>query len=432
MKHPGAPPEQVPAQPFAPFFSFAAIDAMIGAGAWLLALQPGGASWPLPDDLAVWHAREMLLGYLGAALAGFFLTALPRWTRKAAPAWAPGCVLATWLVARFAPLAPHPFAFLAALPCVVLAVAAGFQVAAARDARNVKTVVLLALYAAAGMGFAASTDSAAQDAALRLAVAALIGLVMLIGGRVLPELTSRFDALCGEAPSPVRDEAVEFFTALSAGLALICWLGQMSGQAAAFAFVCAAAAQVWRMAVWLGRRTASSAPLRALYGAYASLPAGFALLGGHALAPETIPESAGLHLWMAGAFGGMTLAIMSSMIRRRNGLAFVASRAGNATALFWLVAVLCRTIATFVPARGYWLTAAACAWSAAFATFLFDFRAPLLRGLFRRQQAALRQSRRTGSHRKTQLPAPPAAPVKAPPEARRPPTPHRRTRGTPQ
>lgn len=384
MKHPGAPPKQVPAQPFAPFFLLAAIDAMIGAGAWLLALQPGGASWPLPDDLAIWHAREMLLGYLGAALAGFFLTALPRWTRKATPVWAARGVLATWLVARFAPLAPHPLAFLSALPCVVLAAAAGFQVAAARDARNVKTVVLLALYAAAGMGFATSADGAAQDAALRLTVAALIGLVLLIGGRVLPELTSRFDALCGEAPSPVRDKAVEIFTALSAGLALICWLGKMSGRAAAFAFVCAGAAQVWRMVVWLGRRTASSAPLRALYGAYASLPAGFALLGGHALAPEAIPENAGLHLWMAGAFGGMTLAIMSSMIRRRNGLAFITSRAGDATALFWFVAILCRTIATFVPARGYLLTAAACAWSAAFATFFFDFRSPLLRGIFRR------------------------------------------------
>jgi uncharacterized protein involved in response to NO len=384
MNHPATQRKHALAQPFAIFFTLAAIDAMIAAGAWLLTLAPTGASSPSPGDVAVWHAREMLFGYLSAALSGFFLTALPRWTRRPVPVWAVRCVLATWLVARFAPLPPHPVAFLAALPCVVLAFTAGLQIAAASDGRNIKTVLLLALYAGAVMKFTTSAGGAAQDAALRLAVAALIGLVMLIGGRVLPELTFHFDARCGEAPPPNRNKAVEIFAALSAGLALVFWLAQTGGRPVALVFLCAAAAQLWRMAVWLGRRTASSPALCALYAAYGSLPAGFALLGAHALAPGTFPESAVLHLWMAGGFGGMTLAIMSSMIRRRNGLAFAVSGAGDATALFWLVAVLCRTVAAFAPGHDNWLVAAACAWLAAFATFLFDFRAPLLRGMFRR------------------------------------------------
>jgi uncharacterized protein involved in response to NO len=87
---------------------------------------------------------------------------------------------------------------------------------------------------------------------------------------------------------------------------------------------------------------------------------------------------------MVGSFSGMTLAIMSSMIRKRNNLAFTTSRAGAATALFWLVATLCRIAAAFVPSPAGWLIAAALAWAAAFGLFLFDFRAALLRGLFTR------------------------------------------------
>ena len=385
MTHFGGQQKPVPAQPFVPFFTLAAIDAILAAGSWPLALIGTGASrWPQLRDIAVWHPREIMFGYLGAVLSGFFLTALPRWTRRPIPAWAVRGILATWLVARFAPLPPSPFAILAALPCAALATAAAVRVAVARDARNVKTVALLALYAGAGIGFATAAGDDARELALRLAIAAMIGLVMLIGGRVLPELTYRFDAVCGEAPVAQRKDAIEVFAALSAGVALIMWLASPGGAALAMSLGCAALAQAWRMAGWLGRRTASSPPLRALYGAYASLPAGFALLGAHALLPARIPESAGLHVWMVGGFGGMTLAIMSSMIRRRNGLAFIASRAGNATALFWLAAVICRMIAAFVPAPDNWLIVAACAWCAAFAIFLFDFRAPLLGGIFRR------------------------------------------------
>jgi uncharacterized protein involved in response to NO len=370
--------------PFVPFFALAALDAMFGGGAWFLALTGAGAPQLPFAAFANWHSREMLFGYLAAALSGFFLTALPRWTGRPVPLWNIRAILATWLAARFAPLSPNPFAVFAAAPGIALAVTAAFQIGAARDARNAKTVALLGLYAGAGACCAGAAAGPAQDLSMRLAIAAMIGLVMIVGGRVLPALTIRYDALCGEAPLPHVARTIERLSAAWAAAALVSWLVIPDGGALAIVLGCAAIGQILRMAGWRERRTASSPPLRVLYVAYASVPAGFALLAAHALAPERIPESAGFHMWMVGSFGGMTLAIMSSMIRKRNNLAFTTSRAGAATALFWLVATLCRIAAAFSPEPAGCLVAAALAWAAAFGLFLFDFRAVLLRALFTR------------------------------------------------
>lgn len=371
--------------PFVPFFTLAALDAMFGGGAWLLALTGAGVRQFPFTDFVSWHSREMLFGYLAATLSGFFLTALPRWTGRLVQPWNVRAILIIWLAARFAPLPPNPFAILAAAPAIALAVTAVFNIGAAKDARNAKTAILLGLYAGAGACCAGTAAGPARDLAMRLAIAATIGLVMIIGGRVLPALTIRYDALCGEAPLPQVTRAIErFSTVWAAAAALVGWLVIPDGGALAILLGCAAIEQILRMAGWLGRRTASSPPIRILYIAYASVPSGFALLAAHALAPELIPESAGFHMWMVGSLGGMTLAIMSSMIRKRNNLAFTTSRAGAATALFWLLATLCRIAAAFVPSPSGLLIAAALAWAAAFALFLFDFRAALLRGRFSR------------------------------------------------
>ncbi len=381
MIPPGAKPHSLPMPPFAPFFALAAIDALFGVGAWALRLASPDAIRPTAPDLVFWHAREMLYGYLCAVLAGFLLTALPRWTRRNIPAWNSRLILVLWLVGRFAPPPPSPFAFAAALPAIALAAVAAFHIVAARDWRNAKTVALLGVYSGAKVFLVVAADEPTRESATRLAIAAMMGLVMIIGGRVLPALTSRYDALCGEAPSPPRGQGIERFASLSATAGLIGWLTLRGGDALAGMLFASAIGQILRMAFWLGHRTAASPPLRAFYLAYATIPAGFALMAAHALAPGLVPESAALHLWMAGGFGGMTLAIMSSMIRKRSDLAFVTSRAGAATALSWFAAALLRAAAAIAPLPAPWLIAAAAAWVLAFALFLYDFRRPLLRRL---------------------------------------------------
>ena len=64
---------------FRPFFLLAGIWAPIGVVVWVLAL----AGAPIPDGplpMMRWHAHELLAGFVGAAMVGFLLTAIPNWT----------------------------------------------------------------------------------------------------------------------------------------------------------------------------------------------------------------------------------------------------------------------------------------------------------------------------------------------------------------
>src|SRR6476620_1052681 len=64
---------------FRPFFLLAGIAAGLLVPAWVLNFAFGvslGASWPP----TLWHAHEMLFGFVASAVAGFLLTAVPSWT----------------------------------------------------------------------------------------------------------------------------------------------------------------------------------------------------------------------------------------------------------------------------------------------------------------------------------------------------------------
>lgn len=73
---------------FRPFFLAAACSLITLIPLWLIFLsQPHGWSLPLPEvpgGLTVWHAHELLFGFVLAALSGFVLTAVPEFTATAA------------------------------------------------------------------------------------------------------------------------------------------------------------------------------------------------------------------------------------------------------------------------------------------------------------------------------------------------------------
>ena len=87
---------------FRPFFWAAGAFALLGLVAWLWVYATG--AFPLrgqPPQL--WHGHEMLYGFVGAAIAGFLLTAVPSWTGGRGVAGAPLILLAVlWLAGRLA------------------------------------------------------------------------------------------------------------------------------------------------------------------------------------------------------------------------------------------------------------------------------------------------------------------------------------------
>jgi uncharacterized protein involved in response to NO len=366
--------------PYRPFFLLAALDAILGAIVWLPWVTAPGEFAPNGLQPGEWHRDVLLFGTVPALLAGFLLTALPRWTGGPGPSvaslWG---LVGLWLSARAA--------FLILPPTLSLALFAGFilillvivtaRVLEASDRRNRKIAVLL-------LGFLAAVVLAAwqpgNPLADRLALASLVGLLIVIGGRVTPALTIAHLRGLGRAVALSRSTAIEVAAAGAAACALTAWI--LMPQAWLTAALCglAAVAQGRRLVQWKGWRCVTLPSLLALHLGYGWITAGFALLAAHAAMPNGVTRAAAVHAWTIGGIGTMALAIMASMIRRHGGRAFRGSRAATAAFASITLCALARLAAEFLPGQRSVLVAAAGAlWIGAFGLFLAAFSRLLLR-----------------------------------------------------
>ena len=133
-----------------------------------------------------------------------------------------------------------------------------------------------------------------------------------------------------------------------------------------------------RLARWAGDRTFRERLLLVLHVGYAFLPLGFLLNACSAFG--LVPAGAGIHAWMAGAAGTMTLAVMSRATLGHTGQPLTASSATQAIYAAVLVAALARICAVLEPGHSEpLLHVAAFAWAAAFFGFAIWF-GPLLLG----------------------------------------------------
>jgi uncharacterized protein involved in response to NO len=118
----------------------------------------------------------------------------------------------------------------------------------------------------------------------------------------------------------------------------------------------------------------------ALHFGYGWVVVGFILLGLYVFNPGRFSQAAAVHAWTIGAIGTMSIAIMSSMIRKQSRRPF--SRNGAAAAAFVSITVsaVARVLAEAFPAWASVETElSATFWIAAFVLFLWAFRDVLLR-----------------------------------------------------
>ncbi len=352
--------------PFRSFFLFAALDAMLGGMVWT---PPGQALAGLAEIVpGEWHRNILLFGTMPAILAGFLLTALPRWTKQRAVSPTVIRSLAgIWLLGRAVFLTVGQAAGLALFGGFVLflIVVLGKAVVAGRDLRNLKILLLLGAYCAAIV--LTALDWQAQMA-LRLALAAVLGLVMVIGGRVVPALTEAYMQKTGGLVPGAPSVMVERLAAIFACSALAAWVAAAQAQITGVACALAAISQAVRLAQWRGWRTRASAAVLALHIGYGWIVTGFALLAMHAIAPTVIGRAGAIHAWTVGAVGTMALGIMASMARKHAGRAFASSWQATAAFLAVSASALARLLAEAGPGPA-WLPLSGSLWIAAFALF---------------------------------------------------------------
>lgn len=374
---------------FRPFFFGASVWAALAMALWA-AMLSGGAAPPTAFDPAGWHAHAFLFGYLGAVMAGFLLTAVPNWTgRLPIVGWRLAGLAGLWLAGRVAVTvsagvpAPLVAAVDLAFP-VALWLAIGREIVAAGNWRNLIVLGMLTAFIVGDALFhwqAAHGGAPAQGAGLRVGLGAAIMMIAVIGGRITPSFTRNWLARrpAGRLPAPPM-QTFDKAALLALLAAVLLWVALPRHAATGGALVLAGALHLARLARWAGHRTLAEPLVTVLHAGYAFLPLGALALGAAILAPGAALAAAAQHLWMAGAIGMMTLAVMTRATLGHSGAALTAGpgTVGLYGALF--VSVLARG------AAGVWTDlaatlhmVAAVGWIGAFGGFAILYGPRLLR-----------------------------------------------------
>ena len=381
------------ANSFRPFFLLAAIQAGLSILAWLPMfygeLSVGSAF--APRD---WHVHEMLYGFLPAVITGFLFTAIPNWTgRLPIQGTSLGALLTVWLAGRFAVTlsADIGWAFALVVDAAFLALvvaAATREIIAGGNWRNLPVVVLVLVLLAGNVAFHLEAHfEGAADVSIRVGIGVVVLLISLIGGRIIPSFTRNWLVKFNPGRLPVPFGRFDGAVIGLSALALIAWIVAPLNTVTGAVMALVGGLHLVRLARWAGDRTTRERLLLILHVGYVFVPLGFLL---HALAVfGALPPSAGIHAWMAGAAGTMTLAVMTRASLGHTGQALTASPATQGIYVAIIVAALARVAAVVLP--GYsdaLLHIAACGWVIAFLGFAIAF-GPLLAGSRRRALAII-------------------------------------------
>ncbi len=360
---------------YRPFFLLAAIWAALTMALWVPMM---GGAMPAPGVFGPvdWHAHALLFGYSGAVIAGFLMTAVPNWTgRFPIVGWPLAALVALWLAGRVAvtvPLGLSPLAVAMvdlAFP-VALALAIGRELVAGRNWRNLKVLLLFGLLIVANARFhwAAVGGYASGDWGARLGLAVVLMMIAVIGGRIVPSFTRNWLARQEPGPLPAPADRYDNIALMLTVMALLFWVLQPFEPVTGILCLIAGAANLARMARWQGHRTGGEPLVWVLHVGFAFVGLGFLAVGADALG--SLPGGTGsLHVWMAGAIGVMTLAVMSRASLGHAGLPLSAGRGVMALYLALIGAVAVRFGAGFVPGAAGMLHLAATLWIASFAGF---------------------------------------------------------------
>ena len=369
---------------FRPFFFGGAVWAALGILLWLPQYF-GELSLPTMLSPLDWHIHEMIYGYVAAIVTGFLLTAIPNWTGRLPVNGYPLAGLAAlWLAGRVAIAGSAiwgaviagaiDIAFLATLAAVVLR-----ELVAGKNWRNLRVLIVLGVLIGGNVVFHFEAIwRGTADYGIRIAIAAVIGLIMLIGGRIVPSFTHNWLVRNNPGRLPRPFARFDAFALGAGAVALAMWIALPQLAVSGAVLTIAGVLQAARLARWAGDRTFADRLVLVLHVGYAFVPIGFVLVGAAIVWPAEWPASAGLHAWVVGAIGLMTLAVMTRASLGHTAHQLAASVRTQIIYLFALIAALARICAAFEPSSAL-LYAAGLAWVLAFGGFAAFF-GPLLLG----------------------------------------------------
>ena len=221
-----------------------------------------GAVLPSRFDPLAWHIHEMLFGFAMAAIAGFLLTAIPNWTGRP-PVAGTGLALlgGLWVLGRvaclFSALLPAWCAIVVDLAFpVVLAGVVAREIVAGRNWRNLPMIAPLIVLGAASllMHLEAAGLSVPAGLGWRLGLAAVLVLISVVAGRIVPSFTRNWLAKRGATALPAAAGGIDraALGVLHAGL--FAWVALPDAAPVGFLLLAGAVFNLWRLLRWRGER----------------------------------------------------------------------------------------------------------------------------------------------------------------------------------
>ncbi len=358
---------------FRPFYLLASLFAAVSILLWIAEYAgylPGGY---LRDP--VWHAHEMLFGYTIAVVTGFLFTAVRNWTGQPTPT---GALLAgyalLWILGRITVLMPYPIIAAMVNAAFPIAVAIGLAVplARSRNRRNYFFVALLLLLGLvtlavhlARLGFIGWPPRAT----LQVGLDAVLFIIAVIAGRVVPMFTNNAIAGAHAARKPLVEQA-----SLGGLLVLIAADGLLPDSSAlAVIAIVVAVAHAVRLWLWRPWRTASTPLVWILHAAYGWIVVYLVMRAlaawGYVAAPLAV------HALTIGTIGGMTIGMMTRTARGHSGRPLVADRYDVTCYALVQLAALVRVFGGLALPEFYRATVvlSGLCWSSAFALYAIRY-----------------------------------------------------------
>lgn len=364
---------------FRPFYLLASTFASLSVPLW--ALQFSGLVGVPYLAGPVWHAHEMLFGFVLAVVVGFLFTAGRNWTGQPTPTGGTLAALAAWWVLGRV-LVMTPFAWSAALVNVTFPLAAAIALAIpfvrARNRRNYFFVGLLVVLAIAS-GFVhlqqLGVVGAPATVGLQLGLDVVLFIVSVMAGRVVPMFTNNGVPGAAARRHPWVERA-------ALGLVLALAAADTIGLPAALVAMVAAAAAIAHAVRWVLWQpwTTRRAPLVwVLHLAYLWVPLHLALRAAGEWG--LVAPSLATHALTVGAIGGLIIGMMTRTARGHTARPLRADRFDTAS---YVLVLLAGVVRVWLPLLAPSLTTtavmgSAVLWSAGFGLFAYRYWPALTR-----------------------------------------------------
>jgi len=347
---------------------------------WLMALFTG--LWPQsPMPPYLWHGHEMLFGFVGAAIGGFLLTAVPSWTSKRGFSGRPlFLIVSLWFLGRLVLLlhAELPLWLVAVIDLVYIP-ALGLMLVPlllGGKPRHLIFLLFLLILFCANLIFYIALDAGEftlASKALLMGINTVLLVIAIIGGRIVPAFTLNAARLRDKDIAMQSFPTLDRAAILSLVLVLIIdWLWPATPTAGGIAAL-AAMLHALRLARWQTRYTFKEPIVWILHIAYAWIVIGLALKAIFWITQSAV-AAAWLHALTTGVFATMIMAVMTRAGLGHTGRPLIAPPLIVTAYILITLAAITRVVGPAIPAF-YLQTIAASGllWIGAFILFLIVY-----------------------------------------------------------